>query len=170
MAKKSKYLLDANVFIEANQRYYPFALCPGFWDFLKIGYKRAEIRSVDRIKDELKKSKDDLSAWIGDAIPGTFFVSTSEKRVLDSYRQIVEWVGGEKQYFPAAKDKFYAGADGWLIAYALAHEYTVVTHEALAPEAKNRILIPNVCAEFEIECVNTFEMLTVLGAEFILKP
>lgn len=28
------YLLDANVFIEAKNRYYGFDLAPGFWDWL----------------------------------------------------------------------------------------------------------------------------------------
>jgi hypothetical protein len=28
------YLLDANVFIEAKNRYYGFEICPGFWEWL----------------------------------------------------------------------------------------------------------------------------------------
>jgi len=29
------YLLDANVYIEAHQRYYGMDLCPGFWRWLE---------------------------------------------------------------------------------------------------------------------------------------
>ena len=28
----ARYLLDANVFIEAKNRYYGFDFCPAFWD------------------------------------------------------------------------------------------------------------------------------------------
>jgi hypothetical protein len=28
------YLVDADVLIEAKDRYYAFAFCPGFWDWL----------------------------------------------------------------------------------------------------------------------------------------
>ncbi len=28
------YLFDANVFIEAKNRYYAFDICPGFWEWM----------------------------------------------------------------------------------------------------------------------------------------
>lgn len=30
------FLLDANVFIEAKNRYYGFDICPGFWRWLDL--------------------------------------------------------------------------------------------------------------------------------------
>ena len=31
MSDGKRYVLDANVFIEAHQRYYALDVCPGFW-------------------------------------------------------------------------------------------------------------------------------------------
>ncbi|MGR6438810.1 DUF4411 family protein [Proteus mirabilis] len=30
------YLIDANIFIQAQQDYYCFDLCPGFWEFMGL--------------------------------------------------------------------------------------------------------------------------------------
>lgn len=32
----SEYLLDANTFIEAKNRYYSMNICPGFWQWITI--------------------------------------------------------------------------------------------------------------------------------------
>ncbi len=56
-----------------------------------------------------------------------------------------------------------------MIAYARANGLTVVTHEEFAAEAQRRVPIPNVCLEFDVEYVNTFEMLEHLDVQFILK-
>ena len=33
----TRYLLDANVFIQAKNLHYGFDFCPAFWDFWSIG-------------------------------------------------------------------------------------------------------------------------------------
>ena len=38
MSGSRKYALDANVFIEAKNRYYRFNLCPGYWQALKVQF------------------------------------------------------------------------------------------------------------------------------------
>lgn len=55
-------------------------------------------------------------------------------------------------------------ADGWIVAYALAKGCTVVTHEAYAPDAKNRVKIPNVCMAFHVSYTKMLEMLRSFGA------
>ncbi len=34
MSAGKRYVLDANVFIDAHQNYYAFDICPGFWNAL----------------------------------------------------------------------------------------------------------------------------------------
>ncbi len=36
------YLLDANVFIDAKNRYYGFDFCPGFWDWVDLAHAMGE--------------------------------------------------------------------------------------------------------------------------------
>lgn len=62
MPSDKKYLLDANVFIEAKRRYYAFDLCPGFWDCLVSHHQGDRIQSIDRVKQELERG-DDLLQW-----------------------------------------------------------------------------------------------------------
>ena len=56
---KSKYLIDANVLIEANRRYYSLDFAPKFWNFLIESTKEEKIISIDRVFDEIKKGKDE---------------------------------------------------------------------------------------------------------------
>ena len=159
------YLLDANVFIEAHQRYYTFDICPGFWEWLSHRSTRSDIVSIDRVKTELVGYGDALSDWVKSA-PTDLFAQTGDQNVLDSYRQVMEWVDQNPQFQPQAKSKFASGADGWLIAYARVHGNVLVTHEAYSPDAENRVPIPNVCEEFRVCYMDTFEMLRQLQVRF----
>lgn len=76
------------------------------------------------------------------------------------------WVQGQPQYTDAAKAEFASEPDGWLVAYAMAKERIVVTHEVLAPDARKRIPIPNVCKPFGVRSIDTFAMLRELGVRF----
>ena len=79
-AAAMKYLLDANVFIEAHQRYYAFNLCPGFWKSLIWHHKQNRIYSIDRIELELKGSGDDLYKWAATQLPSDCFASTMSRK------------------------------------------------------------------------------------------
>ena len=52
------------------------------------------------------------------------------------------------------------------MAFALANELIIVTHEAFDQNIKKRIPIPNVCTEFDIDYCDTFEMLRQLQFSF----
>jgi hypothetical protein len=44
------YLLDANVFIEAEKRrYYRHEVCPGYWDWLKQANQAGLIYSIEHV-------------------------------------------------------------------------------------------------------------------------
>ena len=169
MSGGKRFVLDANVFIQAHQSYYAFDICPGFWDALVRQHEAKRLCSIDRIKDELEAIDDELREWSGDTAPDTFFKGTADKRVVDAYREIANWVQNEAQFNAEAKAGFLAGADGWLVAFAKAYGMAVVTHEAFAPDAIKRVPIPNLCVEFKLDYCNTFEMLEELGERFVLR-
>lgn len=169
MSVRKQYVLDANVFIEAHQRYYSFDICPGFWLALVRQHQAGRVFSIDRIRAELVKMDDALRAWVQDSTPGAFFKGTADKKVSDAFTDMVNWVQNEKQFTTEAKEQFSSGVDGWLAAYAKANGLVVVTHEEYSPDVKKRVLIPNVCLEFKVDYCNTFEMLRELGERFVLK-
>jgi hypothetical protein len=80
----------------------------------------------------------------------------------------MKWVA-TSQFRQAAKDEFARVADGWLAAYAKANRHVVVTLEEFNNESQKRVPLPNVCRQFEVDYVNTFEMLEILGTKFVLS-
>ncbi len=53
-----------------------------------------------------------------------------------------------------------------MAAYARVHNMTVVTLETFDANIKRRVKLPNVCRQFGVEYVNTFEMLRRIGIRF----
>jgi hypothetical protein len=166
MPTDKKYLLDANVFIEAKRRYYAFDLCPGYWECLVWHHRTACIQSIDRVKGEFERGADELSEWATSVMPETCFASCDDTAVTAQYAEIMAWVQSQDQFFPEAKAEYAGSADGWLIAYAKVNSLIVVTQEVLAPDARKKVPIPNVCQAFGVDYVDTFEMLRDLEAQF----
>ncbi len=159
------YALDANVFIEAARRYYAFDLVPIFWQTLENLAQNNHVKSIDRIQTELLRGHDELSRWVTPHF-GNAFESTNEPQILQQYGNVMNWVQSQDQFLDYAKSDFAAGADGWLIAYAIVNNYVVVTHEVYNPTIKNKVPIPNVCRNFNVQNVDTFEMLRALSIRF----
>lgn len=162
------YLLDANVFIEAKGRYYSFDICPGFWTWINRQFPIGDdVASIVKVYDELTDGNDTLAEWIKNRKNDGFFLSVSDESTQSAFKEIATTV----QNGPctaAAKANFLSKADPWLIAKALAIGATVVTHEQPAPEARKRVLIPNICEDFGVSYVNTFDMLRKMKVSFAL--
>ncbi|MFZ2148993.1 MAG: DUF4411 family protein [Sedimentisphaerales bacterium] len=159
------YVLDANVFIEAERRYYAFDLAPVFWESLVHHAANGRIQSIDRIKEELERGNDELATWAREHFSDAF-ASTDEEDIIESYTEVMGWVQVKDQFSNAAKAAFAAGADGWLVAYARSKGCIVVTHEVLDPGIRRKVPIPNVCEAFGVSYVDTFAMLRELGVRF----
>lgn len=165
MAGSIAYVLDANVFIEAARKYYAFDLAPKFWESLVQHAIEKDIISIDYVKKELLRGKDDLAKWAKEDF-SEGFVSTDENDVILSYKDVITWVQNQTQYTNAAKSDFAEGADGWLVAYARIKNHVIVTHEQFNPMIRRKVPIPNVCQAFEMQPIDTFEMLRRLGVRF----
>ncbi len=164
MSSNVKYLLDANIFIQAHQTYYAFDIAPSFWKELIHSAEQNKLISIDQIMNELKNSndKDPLSNWATTNFR-EWFLSSSDENVIDRYSQIIDWAQNNTQFLPTAKEEFASSADSWIIAYAKAYDYTIVTHEQYDRNIKRRIKIPNVCEAFGISYTDTFTMLRNLN-------
>lgn len=57
------FLLDANVLIEAKNRYYAFDIAPGFWAWLDQAHDDDVACSVEPVRDELIEGSDELADW-----------------------------------------------------------------------------------------------------------
>jgi hypothetical protein len=164
------FVLDSDVFIAAKNAYYAFDICPGFWQALIRGNTDGRLRSIDRIKNELLlgRKEEDLVRWVRDDVPAAFFADSNAEDVSTAYAEVMLWVQRSTQYFDRAKAKFATEADGWLVAYSMVHGTTVVTNEQPRPDSRNRVLLPDVCAQFRIASTDTFSLLRQLAVKLDL--
>jgi len=164
MPNSIKYILDANIFIEAKRRYYAFELCPGFWVSLLHHNSIGNLESIDHVAGELLKGKDILATWSKQA--KDLFAVTDDKLVLAAYGDIIQWVQDQSHYTDAAKSEFAVDPDAWVIAYAKANNAVFVTHEMPDLKSRRRVKIPDVCNNFSVKYTNTFDMLRELNIAF----
>jgi predicted nucleic acid-binding protein len=162
----TRYLLDANVFIQAKNLQYGFDFCPAFWDWLIEKNAAAKVVSLDKIDDELQAGADELSEW-ATARGNAFFLSLDDA-VVPALARVSAWATSQ-QYRPAAINTFLSIADYWLVAFALTHGDTVVTHERPS-DGVSQIKIPNACLGLGIKFMSPYEMLRRERARFILAP
>ena len=161
------YVFDANVFIEAHQRYYGLDFAPGFWEHLIRGFAKGQVVSIEKVAQELAKRADPLSQW---AQANAQLFLPMDSAVQDSFQKLSAWaMDPQHKYTPAARNEFLQKADYQLVAYAHAHGYAVVTHEEPSPDAKKRVKIPDACVAFNVPWINTFTMLRNNGARFVLS-
>lgn len=164
MTPLNKYVLDSNVFIESAKNYYAFDIAPKFWLALIEQHENNRLISIERVKEEIDKGKDQLKDWSSENTD--IFQSSKELSVVKEFSKIMQWVNDSKHYTRAAKDEFANIADGWLVAYAKAENLKVVTMEVSDPKAKSKVPIPIICREFQVSCCNTFQMLRELNIQF----
>jgi hypothetical protein len=161
------HLLDANTLIEAKNRYYGMAICPGFWQWLLLKNKALALSSIAPVMDELAKGNDELAGWAKEN--SGFFHITTDDATQQAFAQVAGLVAEQAPRMKTgALEEFLAGADPWLIAKAMTTGATLVTHEVLNREAKRKFIIPNICEQLNVPFLNTFELLHRLEARFVL--
>lgn len=159
-----KYLLDANVFIQAKRLHYGFDFCPAFWDWIDAAHASGTVFSIEKVGGELVGGADELATWAQQRT-SAFFLEPDDA-VLPSLQALSAWANASG-YETAAVMTFLQDADYYLVAHAHAHGHAVVTHEIVAHSAK-KIKIPNACLGMAVKCVTPFEMLRVERARFVL--
>jgi Domain of unknown function (DUF4411) len=158
------YLLDADVFIQAKNLHYGLDFCPAFWDWLTASNGAGRVFSIEKVGDEIAAGEDELAVWAAER--GAAFFSKPDAALLPALGKVSAWATGQN-YEATAVNTFLQVADYYLVAHALAHGHTVVTHEKAQPLAR-KIKIPSVCIGLNIKCITPFEMLRHERARFIL--
>ena len=160
------YLLDADVFIRAQNLHYGFDFCPAFWDWLVQQSQGGQVYSIEKVGDELLAGADELSNWAGDR--GDDFFLPPDAALLPALAKVSSWATGQS-YDQAAVSTFFQKADYYLVAQAYASQYTVVTHE-IPSTSSRKIKIPDVCIGLGIKCMTPYEVLKKERARFVLGP
>ncbi|HCQ8178241.1 TPA: DUF4411 family protein [Morganella morganii] len=165
------YLIDANIFIQAQQDYYCFDLCPGFWQFMESKFRSGEVISIRNVYDELQKRDDKVCDWSNEI--KHCFQSVDDHDTQKTFSEIANYVFTE--YSPRHENslphiqKFLSVADPWIIAKAKTTNSIVVTHEVRNTTNGCRPKIPDICDYFNVKTIRTNELLRNFQVQFILS-
>jgi hypothetical protein len=156
------YLLDANVLIDAGNLYYPMDRVPEFWEWLAHQGKQRVVGMPREIFEEPKAGDDDVAKWLKRRAPGSVLLHNEAVRP-EHVRRVIR-----DGYAPdlAAHELDMLGKDPFLIACALVDpvKRCVVSTEVSKPSKKRSDRkVPDVCRQFGIRCINTFQFIKELN-------
>ena len=156
------YCLDANVLIQAWQKYYSPALCPAYWERLNDLGEQGLIFIPAAVKDEILKTEDELSQWLKSS---KIQVRGITEPVTYYLRQIYNANPVHKNLVDNVKGRSLA--DPWVIAHAMTESAVVVTkEEKITAQNTTKIKIPNVCENMGVRWMNDFEFIAEVGMRF----
>jgi len=141
------YVFDANSLSELNA-YYP-DIFKAFWTRFDAMVASGEVISTREVRPEVERSgKENILAWI--KTHGQIFTMPTAQETA-FVAQILAIPHFQALIDRKALLRGTPVADPFLIACAKIKGGTVVTQEKLKPNAAK---IPNVCAHFQIPCIN----------------
>jgi len=159
------YLLDANVLIDAHNKYYAIDMVPEFWDWLLYSASAGDIamplETFEEVRGGADAKKDLLNEWLcRDAVEEALVLAEEVDtgilaRVMNAYAP--DLTDSEVEQL---------GRDPFLITYGLVRpqQRLVVSNEVSKP-SKQRAnkKVPDVCRQVGVACCDTFAMLRALG-------
>jgi hypothetical protein len=138
------YSFDTSAYINGQRDLLPPRIFSQLWANIEAMIDAGSIRSVDVVKDEIKKRDDDVKAWAAGQsdlfLPLSEDVQLATRDVLAVHRRLVG-VGGRRN-----------AADPFVIGLALVHSGKVVTEEKRKNLASPHI--PDVCDAMGVEWTN----------------
>ena len=154
------YLLDTNVLIDAQHKFYPIDRIPEFWAWLVSCGKQQQMKIPVEIYEEILpgQKQDPLRSWL-QKNKAILYLKESVNNIL--VQEVMD------KYAPDLTDEEIetCGRDPFLIAYALcdSKDRIVVTNEISRPNRKraNRH-IPDVCKDLDIQVCNTWQFIEKL--------
>ena len=156
------YWIDAGVLIQAKNGLFAMDIVPTFWTFIETKLKDGSVRMPKMCFDEVTDGNDELARWCKQRRNIGYFCckASSDKDVQTRYSKIAEHVVANHSRHAAAE--FLRGADGWVIAHALATSGYVVTEE-LRNNYKSKIKIPVISKTLKATWKPTHQMCRELG-------
>jgi predicted nucleic acid-binding protein len=160
--KAVKYCLDANVLIQAWQKYYNPRFCPDYWNILIELGKQQRIFIPELVYEEITRTEDELSKWFKKSkIP----IDKISESVTLCLKKVYEADPEHKKLVDNIRGRSLA--DPWIIAHAIDKSAVVVTKENKETALNSkRIRIPNVCENMKIKWIDDFQFIDEIGIKF----
>jgi predicted nucleic acid-binding protein len=156
------YCIDANVLIQAWQKYYSPKYCPDYWSVLNELGIQGKIFLSQMVFDEITRTDDGLSKWLKKSkIP--------VRKVDEPVTKCLQGIFSKNPIHKYLVDniKGRSLADPWVIAHAINEGATVVTKEEKVTAINStKIKIPNVCDNMGVNWINDFQFIEEMGIKF----
>ena len=156
------YCIDANVLIQAWQKYYSPKFCPDYWHLLNDLGAAGRIFVPQLVYDEIVRTEDELSVWLkASNIP----IRKISEQVALCLKRI--YAKDPKHQFLVDNTKQRSLADPWIIAHAINENACVVTKEEKVTALNStKIKIPNVCDNMKVRWINDFQFIEEVNIRF----
>lgn len=158
-----KYCLDANVLIQAWQKYYSPKFCRDYWILLNdLGSKNRIFLPQEVFEKDIARTEDDLTKWLKSSNVPIYKIDESVTLCL---KKIYDENPVHKYLVDNTKQRSLG--DPWVIAHALKENACVVTKEEKVTAVNTkRIKIPNVCDNMGVRWINDFQFIGELKIQF----
>ena len=155
------YIFDTNIFIRSKNEM-PMDIWPTFWERFREMVNSDEIFTSITVKDEIDKGKDELTEWLKQNAPKSFYLSL-DTDVMAQYTITQNWAKSNSVYTQTALNTFANVADAYLVATAAAKQMTLVTYEGSSPNSKKRVMIPDACNALGVRYCDLNTVLKEMG-------
>ena len=155
------YLFDTNIFIRSKNEM-PMDIWPTFWERFREMVNSGDIFTSITVKDEIDKGKDELTEWLKQNAPKSFYLSL-DADVMAQYTITQNWAKSNSVYTQTALNTFANVADAYLVATAAAKQMTLVTYEGPNPNSKKRVMIPDACNALGVRYCDLNTVLKEMG-------
>lgn len=163
--EKVIYCIDANILIQAWQKYYSPEICPSYWEVLNNLGKRGAIFIPELVYEEIEKGEDNLFEWLKNSdIP----IKKIDGEVANCLKKI--YASNPNHKYLVSSNGIHSKADPWVIAHAMKENAIVVTKETKDYFKKQtKIKIPHVCDNMNVSWIDDFEFIRNLNIKFTCK-
>ena len=160
------YLLDIGVFIQAQNLHYNMEFCPAFWEWLEIANGNHNLFTTDKVYYSLTKNEQDLKDWFF-KMKNSMVKTTTTPFIYE--RNKISELFRSGTYLKEAENFFMNSDNFSLVALAMAHKYTIVTHDEKNKYIRAIVNLPYICELLSINCITPFDMLKKENPKFVLK-
>ena len=180
MMSQKKYLFDSDSLIVAKNTHYSPDFCSAFWEWIVTGNQQQIFFTIDRVADEfmLGNEGDYLRSFVEEHNEHFVLPTKNDSQCLAKYAQLqnwanTDWVNGKNHSKTAKALEVFAKektADSWLVSYASAKGYEIVTNERSSPESQTRVMLPDAATAMGVKVVKLYEVLALhSGPNFLFK-
>jgi hypothetical protein len=139
------YCIDSNIVIQGRKHRYPPRRFRQLWENIEHLIAAGRMYASEAVKWELTVADDEIHDWVkaqsGLFVPLDRAQTDAVTKIQEDFDNLVDHRRGK------------SGADPFVIALAKVRGYTVVTFENMAGTG-NKPKIPDVCARYDIPCVD----------------